>query len=468
MQISSQILIIIVLTLTLGCSDDTHTYFAFKNYWKQSSKSALYDESKPYRVFLDKGNYVVESIPYKTVNYGQGELCSGVTKVYSLPGDSLIYTVDRYFVLDHTFFSNDGKRIVYINDYLRGTDYDSCTTSLIEFYQDGMVEQSYYFEDLFGRSADDNEFNWLYHEKELNEWFFKNNHYLVNDNIYVISGINGVVFIFDMNTNELVEKVDTATFQDNLTLVDFERNFVKFIPLEEAKLFPDLKNGNSFRSELAKEVDVDLIPVNSDKSTDRYYYRIDLEVLIDSLGNTIHNRVSSSEYVLTEKANKIKESISDFLSKSTFDIDTIPYNLQEWLFEDKFYIARNPISLSIDDKQEYENRVCQIDSLRGTYIPKDLSDAHSELNKILDNEAKEMIVKGESTHFGLGMWLRNNWGLWSGGRLKCYFDERELYHPDHISSLILGTYRMKLLNESFNQDSLILEASNAEKEWMND
>lgn len=41
-------------------------------------------------------------------------------------------------------------------------------------------------------------------------------------------------------------------------------------------------------------------------------------------------------------------------------------------------------------------------------------------------------------HFGLGMWMRNNWGLWSEqSRLKKYFDSLGIRDADDVLSLIL-------------------------------
>jgi len=43
-------------------------------------------------------------------------------------------------------------------------------------------------------------------------------------------------------------------------------------------------------------------------------------------------------------------------------------------------------------------------------------------------------------HFGLGLWMRNQWGLWRGGPLTKYFCQLGVYHPDDMSSIILTTY----------------------------
>jgi hypothetical protein len=79
------------------------------------------------------------------------------------------------------------------------------------------------------------------------------------------------------------------------------------------------------------------------------------------------------------------------------------------------------------------------------YVPKDLDDCFLELKKMLPQKTlKEMQEKSEKDmivyHFGLGMWLRNNWGLWGGSRLSEYFNEIGLHHPDDMSGVILKTF----------------------------
>ncbi len=43
-------------------------------------------------------------------------------------------------------------------------------------------------------------------------------------------------------------------------------------------------------------------------------------------------------------------------------------------------------------------------------------------------------------HFTLGLWMRNNWGLWGGSRLKEYMNGLGFVHPDDMSGFILQTF----------------------------
>ena len=86
------------------------------------------------------------------------------------------------------------------------------------------------------------------------------------------------------------------------------------------------------------------------------------------------------------------------------------------------------------------------DSLNNNHIPKDIEGCIVLLDSMLDDstkmEIKEMSKSSFSAeaHLGLGLWIRNNWGLWKGGSLATYFNELGVYHPDEISGIILNCY----------------------------
>ncbi len=87
------------------------------------------------------------------------------------------------------------------------------------------------------------------------------------------------------------------------------------------------------------------------------------------------------------------------------------------------------------------------DSINGIYIPKDIDDCMTELDKMLDDSLKCEIRKMSAdefqakAHFGLGMWMRNNYGLWQGSRLAVYIRKNcDVRHPDDMSGVILSSY----------------------------
>jgi hypothetical protein len=82
----------------------------------------------------------------------------------------------------------------------------------------------------------------------------------------------------------------------------------------------------------------------------------------------------------------------------------------------------------------------------GIYIPSDIQDCFRELDKILSGNVLKQIRTSEEAglfryHFGLGAWIRNNWGLWiEESRRKQYFDNLGVNDADDASSLIITSY----------------------------
>jgi hypothetical protein len=117
-------------------------------------------------------------------------------------------------------------------------------------------------------------------------------------------------------------------------------------------------------------------------------------------------------------------------------------------------------------KQEYIENV-QKDSIEGIYIPIDLNDCFKQMDIFWADSIKTQIremTEDEFTakaHFGIGMWLRNNWRLWGDSRLSKYFNDLGIFHPDDMSGIILTSYHRYLLG----QDIKLGEQVNYYKEY---
>ncbi len=97
--------------------------------------------------------------------------------------------------------------------------------------------------------------------------------------------------------------------------------------------------------------------------------------------------------------------------------------------------------------------ISERDSIKGIYIPKDLKDSFKQINGMFNDSIKK-VIKNQTefdfttnSHFGLGLWLRNNWGLWSGSRLYVFLNQKGLNHPDDMSSVILTSYHRHINGE---------------------
>lgn len=104
------------------------------------------------------------------------------------------------------------------------------------------------------------------------------------------------------------------------------------------------------------------------------------------------------------------------------------------------------------------------DSIGGVYIPKDLGDCIAQLDSFwsdsIKNEIKQMSEGYflANSHFGIGLWIRNNWGLWGkGSRLSAFFHKNGVYHPDDISAMILISYYRYISNKDIDFDGQLEE-----------
>jgi hypothetical protein len=110
--------------------------------------------------------------------------------------------------------------------------------------------------------------------------------------------------------------------------------------------------------------------------------------------------------------------------------------------------------------KEYLERV-QKDSIDGVYIPIDLNDCFKQLDEFWTDSIKTQLrnmTEDEFTanaHFGIGLWMRNNWGLWGGSRLSKYLNDLGIFHPDDMSDLILTSYHRYLLGQDLKLEEQI-------------
>ena len=94
------------------------------------------------------------------------------------------------------------------------------------------------------------------------------------------------------------------------------------------------------------------------------------------------------------------------------------------------------------------------------YIPRDLDECFVQLEALLEPDDIEEIRNGTEDdmiyyHLGLGMWIRNNWGLWEGSRLAKWFKAKGVTHPDHMSGIILNSFWRHLNQQPINLEEQI-------------
>lgn len=92
-------------------------------------------------------------------------------------------------------------------------------------------------------------------------------------------------------------------------------------------------------------------------------------------------------------------------------------------------------------------------------IPVDLPACMAKLDAMLSEKDKAYIRENDPIrlHFSLGMWIRNEWGLWcdEGIPLVDYFRAHGILHPDDMSGTILDCYAWHLRGEEVDYEAVL-------------
>lgn len=105
--------------------------------------------------------------------------------------------------------------------------------------------------------------------------------------------------------------------------------------------------------------------------------------------------------------------------------------------------------ISAEDKRNYYKAVI-MNKLTKEPVPKNLKQAVERLIETFSDHELRKITKLGALHFGLGRWIRNNWGLWGGGELQSWFHEKGIRHADDMSGIILESFRRELRGEDWD------------------
>jgi len=139
---------------------------------------------------------------------------------------------------------------------------------------------------------------------------------------------------------------------------------------------------------------------------------------------------------------------------------------QLWLWKnfaqlEKEYKKSKVMEISIEESELKNSDFTFYEYYDGIYIPKDLNDCFSQIDKFWNDSIITEVLKMTeeefiaTSHFGIGLWIRNNWRLWGGSRLSKYFNELGVSHPDDMSGIILTSYYRKLNNQDIELEKQI-------------
>lgn len=118
-----------------------------------------------------------------------------------------------------------------------------------------------------------------------------------------------------------------------------------------------------------------------------------------------------------------------------------------------------PLSSEDAYEKKYQKRIKK-EYIYGVYIPKDLTDAFIQLNKLIDDETKAKFKSVDETtavralHFSFGRWMIYNWGFYEGSRLSHFLKQIGIHHPDDMARFLIITYHRNLNKKELNVKEL--------------
>jgi hypothetical protein len=109
--------------------------------------------------------------------------------------------------------------------------------------------------------------------------------------------------------------------------------------------------------------------------------------------------------------------------------------------------------------ENYETRIKKT-FIDGQYIPKDLQDALLELDKRMEDDArnifKQLSEEEASTkaYFSMGRWLMVKWGMEDGSRLTHYFQQNQIGFVEDMVRILMITYHRKVNQKPLDTETL--------------
>lgn len=404
----------------------------------------------------------------------------GFSQVFNISysKDSLLYTIPRSFDLDENsknfflFISKDGKKIAYFSS----TNYynDKSTDKAVMIYENGQLHKKYSFEEFTDCDSKKEKCGLFFNTQQLIDYKKSNgslltlkqgtsdeDSYLIdnfifnkNDSIYVIDARKKVI-IYDLN---------------NVSLAPIKRNFddiypqIKLLRKNKNSYITSIKSPNKYINDFESEINgeklsetiskihqLKFVPINTPEFYKYHLYKIEISGYLTKNGNFDIENFKIDDHL-------DKDKILHYIRQTKFKSDFLPKEVDQFYFNYFFGGYRNPDdkiaeNITLKQKQKREDdfkKRLSFSEIDGIYIPKNMKECMSELDKTLNYESRlELENPKQYSDFnghmgGLGMWIRNNWGINGGSRLLQYFKDRNLGNKrgenDSISGIIIYNY----------------------------
>lgn len=426
--------------------------------------------------YSSNGEYKLLSISYDNEFPNlKGESFITYTQEYDSIGvRKNFYKINRSFDVyeGHPFFvaiSNDGRKIIYLTNYLYESGVENKN---IAYYVDGKLDKTFTTEEFIncdknqekcelfydnqyqvyeGRSATVKQYKKTVSEQEI--YLSKSFVFNKNDTIYVVDGRKKVT-LFDIDKGKIIDsKIDFDSIYTKIKNLEPFKSRISYYkyPYKYVVDIQDLENNEKLSERIGKISGLKFISINDSTFHKYKLFRIELSGYLDRKGNFEIEKLETDPIF-------DRKQIENYILSTKFKTDFIPREV------DKIYVSRffggyrnyddkiaeqETIKEKERRKEEYKRRLT-LEKIDDIYIPKNLYESLTELDRILNFENKKQLIESKdswqfNSHMGgLGMWIRNNWGINGGSRLLKYFNDRnigkEMFGNDEISGVIIEQY----------------------------
>lgn len=405
-------------------------------------------------VYSQNKNYKAVSVPHSCIL----EARCGKTDVYDTRTSKLIYSTPECMTEDQLFVSEDGTTLAHIINREYGYDSSKYITHCVNLYRNEITFKRISLKDLTHCDTCDRKLFFYINsqDKKLqsssdptmsprDSLIANNPIFLFQDTIYIYTSTRRLIKLSLLSGEFKDTDFETFTMQQLSAIPPIERNTLTF---ESSNNNVRLKGDNSYNA--IEECIMKAFNMTHDKKgyNDKYkYYRVHAILSIDRSGHATILDMSNKDGL---PDTQLRETI---LSFDYVFPENIPNEIECWRQEFYAYMRKRNKHVAAKERElerqkEYEAYLLRLtaDSINGVYIPRDIEDCFLQLDTLLSPRDLQTIRNYESCdkmnnlHFSLGMWIRNNWGLWIGSRLQQYCLKRGLNHPDDMSGKILDLY----------------------------
>ena len=418
-------------------------------------------------VWSDNGAVYLRSVPYDSdlpPSYGR-------TTVHAADGTEL-YGFDRAFLSHESsplFLSNDGEIILAALGW-PGADDQVDRFRAVTVYRHGLLIRSFTTADLTGCAPREGcsltYFNADVIDREKSQWGTRAYRKVLKDgtsdeerflaefgafsaeNRVYVTDSKKQVHVFSLESGDRVRSAPFAEMFTGMKAAARPRRTEVVTKESVYPGLPKLSDGRDPIDVLAKMLDMKRAEMWSKRDRDFQLHEFFVGGLLSRDG-----RLEVKD--LDIRSPRLPRAlIMDFLASSRFDASAVPEIFGKWYIKEYFVVFRDRNDKVARQEKKDADAVrlqflknnATLDRIDGVYIPKNIAECFTELDKMLseDDRSEMRGVKSRDDmiryHLTLGMSLRNSWGLWANSRLAAYFIDRGVKHPDDMSGLILRYY----------------------------